>query len=84
MEFCRDRIVQLDFDQGVMNVYPRQDDEVDWGAALTLSERDNGSIWLDGVEIGPFRESFLVDTGTVGLGVAVTSDISTQSWHPVR
>lgn len=60
--FC-DKVVQLDFDQGVLRLATRLPTDTDCGTPLPLRLDASGRLWLDDVKIDGRVESFAIATG---------------------
>lgn len=64
--FFRGRLIELNFDQGVVRVAKRDDVDTIQGTPLNLRLDSFGVPWVDGLRVANRVESFEVDTGSNG------------------
>ncbi len=61
--FFREKLVQIDFDQGILRIADCNNERGDLGKPLPLRLDKSGVPWLDNVRIGSRTESFEIATG---------------------
>jgi len=61
--FFREKLIQFDFDRGVLRVGPREMNHAGLGSPLPLRVDDTGCPWVDNVQVGTRTDSFMIDTG---------------------
>ena len=63
LPFLRDRLVQFDFDEGVVRLAKRKLKPADLGTPWPLRLASDNSLWVDNVRVGDRTESFLLALG---------------------
>ena len=61
--FLKEKLVQFDFDQGILRIAPRSCEDNTIGKPLPLTFDKNGRPWVDNLQIGDKTESFMITTG---------------------